>query len=457
MRLPAMSKSALAAVLDAVDDQGVPELHRREHMVEGLDRELERHNVYGPIILERTLSTKSGEQQPVLYRLYSNFLSLLHGAVSQGGSYDELVLESFQRVRCGPDHLWNLCIYMDEAVPGNPLANLLTRKSWVIYGSFLEFGQKALSREPAWLVLAIIRSSQVNLLAAGMSQVVATLLKMIFCSGFDPRHAGIVLQTSRGPVRIYFRPGMHLMDGGAHKVLWCIKADAGCRYCMICLNVFLTRAAASSVPENEEAEDDDPRDGLVCGLCKRADLVMATDADVLKASDRLALRARTCRKGEFEMWQKASGLLHEPKGLMQDPELRREGLVAPRSQYCHDWMHTTCSAGIMQLLVFLLFAAVASTQPTIWKDFGVYIGLWILPGAYASDLSRLFSSSKVESYKKAKTFKCQASEMLGIFPILQHYCFAILIPQGTCIPQCKAFIAMPPSFLDIFFFVSHLV
>ena len=71
-------------------------------------------------------------------------------------------------------------LYSDEVTPGNPLATLNKRKFHAIYWSFLEFGLNALSREEAWFCIATEYSILVNLLSAGLSQVIAKLLMVFF-------------------------------------------------------------------------------------------------------------------------------------------------------------------------------------------------------------------------------------------------------------------------------------
>ena len=445
-RMPHMSKTALHTVLASIKEEGSLELSRREHMHEALSAELAQHNAYGPLIETLHLCTKSGQQTDILL---CNGLSLLHGAVRQGGSYCELVENTLQRVSNSPDHLWNLILYTDEAVPGNPLAHLVTRKAWCIYISFLEFGEKALSKEAAWLTIGACRSKLVSELEANLSQLVASALQSIFCRASDPVQGGVVLKTPAGrSVRLFFRMGLFLNDGGAHKFVWCVKADSGCRFCVLCTNVFMSYSAKEDVAddydEDELDADDDARDGLVCGFCKKTDLRLASDLDILATVDRLAARRATCTLGDFKMWEKASGFNYEPRGLLMDRALRSRGLVAPASQYCHDWMHTTCCSGTMQRLLFLLFSAASKQNVPAWQEFREYLQLWVPPAAFGGrgQLSELFSKSKVESYKKVRAFKCQASDMLQIYPVAQHYCLVILMPANVCKKECEAFLAM---------------
>ena len=180
----------------------------------------------------------------------------------------------------------------------------------------------------------------------------------------------------------------------------------------------------------------------MCGFCKKSDLALASDVDILKAVDRLSARKATCSVGDFKLWEKASGFNHEPRGLLSNYELRKRGLLAPASQYCHDWMHTICSAGTMQLLLFWLLRAANK-----WQEFREYLQLWVPPAMGKANLPDLFSKSKVESCKKARTFKCQASEMLQIYPVAQHYCLAVLLPSNACKKESEAFLAMQHAWL----------
>ena len=49
-QLPFVSCSALSSILDAVEREGVPELHRRKHMKEAVVQMTDGFNSYGAII-----------------------------------------------------------------------------------------------------------------------------------------------------------------------------------------------------------------------------------------------------------------------------------------------------------------------------------------------------------------------------------------------------------------------
>ena len=77
-----------------------------------------------------------------------------------------------------PEAPWTLLLYSDEVTPGNPLATLNNRKIRAVYWSFLELGENALSREEAWITIMVEYSKNINKVMAGLSQVMAQLIKL---------------------------------------------------------------------------------------------------------------------------------------------------------------------------------------------------------------------------------------------------------------------------------------
>ena len=205
----------------------------------------------------------------------------------------------------------------------------------------------------------------------------------------------------------------------------CLKGDSGCRFCCLCLNAW------SSV---SEVLDDDGNPLMICVMCKMSEMKPATDADLLEAVDRLAYRKATLKNPIFENWQKASGLVHQPNGLLLDPALRSNGILRPVSQYCHDPMHTMVANGVMNVVLWLLLVALGGHMD-IWASLHSYIQLWFTPIHFkASKLHEMFNRKQETSCKSAKKFKCIASELLGVYPILACFCQSVL-QRGDC--RCK--------------------
>ena len=104
--------------------------------------------------------------------------------------------------------------YTDEVTPSNPLATLNKRKFQAMYWSFLEFGLNALSREEAWFTVCIEFTVTVNSVSAGLSQVVAAILRLFFSEGHNFQTTGVLLHHN---VRMWAKLVGLRQDGGAHK------------------------------------------------------------------------------------------------------------------------------------------------------------------------------------------------------------------------------------------------
>jgi hypothetical protein len=261
-------------------------------------------------------------------------------------------------------------------------------------------------------------------------------LQNIFCNGLcDPAKAGVVLKHPNGDhLRLYFELGMFLQDGGAHKLVLGVKGDSGSKYYLLCKNEFVIALGEAG----EESDDE-----IISTVIQRKQMALATDADILASVGRLEQRRLTCSTADFKLWEQATGLNYQPNGLLFNKALRQAGAIKPASQYCHDWMHGTCSSGVMSVCIFRLFMSLTAAGFPAWTLFAGYLALWAMPEAFsAKHLADLFSPKRMESDKKAKKFKCQASEVLALYPIMAHFVQSIAMKRGCCLPQCVAFLAM---------------
>ena len=120
----------------------------------------------------------------------------------------------------------------------------------------------------------------------------SSCLKQLFCnSACGVRHGGLTLKLPNGNlITIWFDYSMALQDGAAHKLVYCIKGDSGCRFCCLCLTAW------SSV---SEVLDEDGNPLMICTMCKISDMKPATDADLLQAVDRLTYRKTTISNPEI--------------------------------------------------------------------------------------------------------------------------------------------------------------
>ena len=58
---------------------------------------------------------------------------------------------------CTPFAPWRIVLYADEGTPGAVLKAANTRKCWVWYFTFLEFGSQHIAKEESWIPFGILR------------------------------------------------------------------------------------------------------------------------------------------------------------------------------------------------------------------------------------------------------------------------------------------------------------
>ena len=115
-RLPYISASALAEVLRAVEAEGIPELHNRQHVLQGCEAVVGQMTPYGPHLISASTALVSGGAGRVDF---INPLAMLWKAYQQGGGWAELFRTKLQHHPPSPEAPWRLIMYSDEVAPGN--------------------------------------------------------------------------------------------------------------------------------------------------------------------------------------------------------------------------------------------------------------------------------------------------------------------------------------------------
>jgi hypothetical protein len=440
--VPYMSASAMSSLMQEIHDHGLPELHNRAHLAEATDQELNSFNAYGQLLY--TVPAVSKTELPTEIVLV-NPLSLLYAAYEQGGSLTELIDKAMADHPSTPHKPWRLLVYFDEVVPGNPIGYANKRKVWVCYVSFAEYGAVHLQNEASWLPVMEIRSNQVDMLAAGISQVCALILKAWFCnSECDVRNAGIVLKSPTGEShRIFVAMSMILQDGAAHKYVFHTKGDSGTKICMLCRNLFGVRTDIID-PETGQAI-------LKASITYEHECDFATDDDIRNSMIRLVHKKHTLDAEQFKKWQQAVGFNFQPHGLLLDAALHAD--VQPASQYVHDWMHTMLVTGVFHTVMYLLICSLKAAKAcggNVYGTLSQYVSLWVHPvGRTTGKLHECFSKAREDSNTRAHTFKCTASDGLSLFPIIAMFVTTAVLKNHVCVLACNAFLAMA-DLIDMF-------
>lgn len=430
-RLPHMTATALSAVLLDVKKHGMPELMSRHQLAAATEEIVNYETPYGKMILD--ISFVKSEGGDALVVPVANPLAYMWKAFNQGGNFSSF----FEELLRGPsgtyDNPLKLIVYADEVTPGRELALVTTRKIWCIYYGFAEF-RKFFHNEESWFPLLAMRTDLVAQVSAGISQVMAGCLKLFFGdAGADAEVAGFRVTTPGGTsYRVHIKVEMFLQDGGAHKAMYHMTGDAGSKMCCLCTNLFSQRS---------DIVGEDGSNLLTCSILHESDLHFATDSNIFDAVDRLADWKKTLKSGQFKLREQVLGFRHKEHGLLQDITLR--DIVRPASNFCHDWMHTLASSGVVQTVIYLLLSALVAELPDVYARLHTYVKEWSWPQRlHRKGNWNLFLPKRREANNKAKAFKCTASEALCLLPILAYWVAMLPMAAGVCVNECKAFLAL---------------
>ena len=117
---PHLTASALAGVLNEIEEQGLPDLHSRWNVAEAADAELQMHDSYAPLIFDQTLKCIDDTNMEITM---VNPLSLLSAAYTCAPYYDLL-----NKTAAKHNNMLSIILYFDEVVPGDPIGYANRRK-----------------------------------------------------------------------------------------------------------------------------------------------------------------------------------------------------------------------------------------------------------------------------------------------------------------------------------------
>ena len=121
----------------------------------------------------------------------------------------------------------------------------------------------------------------------------------------------------------------------------------------------------------------------------------SSDAETVDSWNRMAERFNVLSQVEFNQWQQATGVSFSPHDLLSSSTLQSDGLLLPASRYCHDYMHTMRSNGIMVDAIYLVLEALFSAGYNAWGLLGQWLSLWVLPKNQQSfDIPKLFDAKR---------------------------------------------------------------
>lgn len=140
-RVPFVSQSALAGILQLARQGELPDTCRRQDIRASRDVAVQQQTPYGP--LHQQIKVMPGN---IELEVQHPFAMLYHCSL-KSAALSKLIAATAEKQPPTLMDPWHLVLYADEILPGNQLAYKHSRKFWGIYWSILEFGAAALSDE----------------------------------------------------------------------------------------------------------------------------------------------------------------------------------------------------------------------------------------------------------------------------------------------------------------------
>ena len=137
-KIPHVSQSALAAIIDAAHNNELPELGSTQQQRLARNEQMSLPTHYGPI--EQVLELTPAPPYRTANIRIACPMAFLHAAVRNGGSFAEFLFARHEQTPSSPERPWGMFLYGDEVDPGLELAARHMRKTWAFYYSCWEFG-----------------------------------------------------------------------------------------------------------------------------------------------------------------------------------------------------------------------------------------------------------------------------------------------------------------------------
>ena len=365
-----------------------------------------------------TLSTKDRRGQNLEFEWqFVSAAKVLKYFVKEIPCFAELLISKLRVTPNRFDAPWHLVFYCDEVVPGNPMKTENERKVHAFYFSFRELGRAALSREDAWIPVALLRTSVCVDVMGCLSGAARALLNDLFSGPDGLSTTGVVLPFDGSPVVFFAELGNVLGDESALKYTWDCKGAGGNVPCFVCPNVTTVKCELVDYLRSGD---------VVCISCSDpARFQVATDDDVWRKFDRLEESHGVLNKTRFEELEIASGQNYCPSGILADRALRP--FVKPASVHTLDSMHCSVAHGIVQVEVFLLLKSAKANLGAKYSHIRTFTNLaWRFPrSSRVGNITRLVD----EAHEAAsdETFKAEASQMIQFLPVLEHFVDRVLM------------------------------
>lgn len=272
----------------------------------------------------------------------ADFGKVLQHYTKHNATFRGLLASTHERRPCTFDRPWHIILNFDEATPGRILNLDNRRKIWTFFISVEEFGAAYLSREAAWIPVAVIRSDKVKLTEGKFSAVSRKYLRELYLEENNVRDDGVFIDSLDGGTILFFEHGRTSQDEDALNGFWSSKGASGIMPCWCCANV-----AQRQVDPHSCLIANDVSGRLVpVSCCDPTRFVRLSDDARFVQADALAVLKPQLGVGDFKEVEQAYGLTYNPHGVLWDEELR--SIVKP-SKTMYDPTHTLLAHGVVEL------------------------------------------------------------------------------------------------------------
>lgn len=353
----------------------------------------------------------------------------------------ELYKSAALRHPCSEQQPWHIIIGFDEFVPGSRLKLHNQRKCMNLHFNFAEIGSNRLCLDATWFTPICVRHSIIEQVKSGWSQLLRMFLRVMLISELGMSTAGVPLDLGDPePFFLWAKLAHVLADGEGFRMAWEWNGANGLRPCLLHKNVLkLNSDLAHRDPGFVEISCADPalfQAATPAELNEEADLVLA-------AVEQHGVGAITGRA--LNDIRKVTGLQCTSLGLLADMELRRQFNVI--NVQVLDWVHTALQEGTIHMDLFALLQAVEADQGVTFQQLEEFLkGEWSFPAATRTKARLLYQVFSVHrrpenDRSRKERLKCSASECLGLYGLLRHFCETRVAPSPAVVNQLTSFFA----------------
>lgn len=303
-------KRKLATIIQQLEEQDVATSTARQGVGAAVAEHGRSETPYGRVLkVVRVESSRGPLDLPYICPQAMLFL-----ACSLSTAFADALYEAVRGKRA------RIIVTVDELVPGNALRPDKGRTVQACYWSFLDLPDHIRSRSASWFTLFSIRSSIINDVRGKLSGFLAALLRAAFCCTHSLVHPGVHLPRAGGRFHVHAELTGFVADEKALKQVFQCKGASGCKPCMHCKNVVVSRAADAAAVEIDPYCKD-------LRTSQVRELDVHTDSSVYELVDMLRDRQPNMPVGQFKLLERALGFVHDPDSLLYQQDLR--GLVRP--------------------------------------------------------------------------------------------------------------------------------